>query len=140
FDADKQGFLRSQTSLIQVSGRAARNINGLVIMYADTISKDMKDTIRECERRRKIQIEYNKIHGITPSTIKKAIREGIEGLAEEAESVVLGVVGQKKEEYTIFHYISELEREMEAAARNLQFERAALIRDQIKELKEKLGR
>jgi excinuclease ABC subunit B len=136
FDADKQGFLRSQTSLIQTAGRAARNIDGLVIMYADTISEAMKATIYECDRRRRIQIAFNKEHNITPSTIKKMIREGIEDLAyEKAEETVLGVVGQKKEEYTLSNLISELEGEMEAAARNLQFEKAARIRDKIQELK-----
>lgn len=137
FDADKQGFLRSQTSLIQTAGRAARNIDGLVIMYADTISEAMKATIYECDRRRKIQIAFNKEHNITPSTIKKMIREGIEDLAyEKAEETVLGVVGQEREEYTLSNLISELEGEMEAAARNLQFEKAARIRDKIQELKE----
>ncbi len=135
-DADKQGFLRSQTSLIQVSGRAARNVNGLVIMYADSISAAMKATISECERRRKIQLAYNEEHNITPQTIKKAIREGIEGSAEEdAQKVVLSTVGQSEEEYTFSNLIARLEKEMELAARNLQFERAALIRDKIKEIR-----
>ncbi|MBF0385660.1 MAG: excinuclease ABC subunit UvrB [Candidatus Omnitrophica bacterium] len=136
FDADKQGFLRSQTSLIQVSGRAARNIDGLVIMYADTISRAMADTMSECERRRKIQLEYNRRHNITPRTIMKAINEGIADLAEEADELVIEVVGQRKEEYTISNYIAQLQKEMEAAARNLQFEKAATIRDKIKEIKE----
>ena len=137
-DADKQGFLRSQTSLIQVSGRAARNVNGVVIMYADSVSAAMKATISECERRRKIQIAFNKDHNITPQTIKKSIREGIEELAQEAQEVVLSMVGQSEEEYTFSNVISRLEREMELAARNLQFERAALIRDKIKEIKSSL--
>ncbi|HQP10486.1 MAG TPA: helicase-related protein, partial [Candidatus Omnitrophota bacterium] len=135
-DADKQGFLRSQTSLIQVSGRAARNINGLVIMYADHISPAMKATIGECDRRRKIQLEFNKKHNITPQTIKKAIREGIEGLAEEeAREVVLSSVGQNEEEFAVSNLIARLEKEMELAARNLHFERAAAIRDKIKDIK-----
>ncbi|MDP8211862.1 MAG: excinuclease ABC subunit UvrB [Candidatus Zapsychrus exili] len=137
FDADKQGFLRSQTSLIQTAGRAARNIDGLVIMYADSISKAMAGTIGECDRRREIQIEYNKTHNITPQTIKKAVSaEGIAELAEEkAGEVILGAIGKTEEEYTLANFISELEGQMEAAARNLQFERAAKIRDKIKELK-----
>ncbi len=136
FDADKEGFLRSQTSLIQVSGRAARNIDGLVIMYADTISQAMKATIGECDRRREIQTKFNKDHNITPQTIKKAIRNGIEELAEEeAEELVLSSVGQDKEEFELASFISRLENDMEQAARNLQFEKAALIRDKIKELK-----
>ncbi|MBN1869674.1 MAG: UvrB/UvrC motif-containing protein, partial [Candidatus Omnitrophica bacterium] len=135
-DADKQGFLRSQTSLIQVSGRAARNIHGLVIMYADKVSAAMKATIRECERRRKIQIAFNKEHNITPQTIEKAIRDGIEEQDEEKiQDVVLSTVGQSEEEYTFSNVVTRLEREMELAARNLQFERAAMIRDKIKEIK-----
>jgi len=137
FDADKEGFLRSQVSLIQISGRAARNVNGLVIMYADRISTAMKSTIDECDRRRKIQLEFNKKHNITARTIKKAIHEGIEQLAEEkAQDLMLDVVGQGEEEYAFTHLVSELEREMELAARNLQFERAAAMRDKIKALKE----
>lgn len=135
FDADKQGFLRSQTSLIQTAGRAARNVNGRVIMYADSISSAMRLTIDECDRRRKIQIAFNEKHGITPTTIKRAIKDGIEGLSEEAQELVLDVVGQSREEYTLTHYISELEREMESSARNLQFEKAAKIRDKIEEIK-----
>ncbi len=135
FDADKEGFLRSQTSLIQVAGRAARNINGLVIMYADTMSAAMKATIHECDRRRRVQTAFNKKHKITPQTIRKAIHQGIEEFAEEqGQEVVMGVAGQNKEEYTLSNYISQLEREMELAARNLQFEKAALIRDKIKEI------
>lgn len=135
FDADKEGFLRSQTSLIQVSGRAARNINGLVIMYADTVSAAMKAAIDECERRRKIQMAFNAKHHITPRTIQKEIHKGIEELAqEEAQELVIGAVGQSAEEHAFFSFIAQLEREMELAARNLQFEKAALIRDKIKEL------
>jgi excinuclease ABC subunit B len=136
FDADKEGFLRSQTSLIQTSGRAARNINGKVIMYADRISKAMRATIDECERRRKIQLAFNKTHNITPQTIKKAIKKGIEELAyDEAQDLVCEVVGQDKEEYGLSNFISELEREMELAARNLEFEKAARIRDRIVDIK-----
>lgn len=136
FDADKQGFLRSQTSLIQVSGRAARNINGEVIMYADTVSEAMRAAIGECERRRKIQLEFNKQHNITPRTIEKAIKSGIEELAEEkAETLMLDAVGQDAEAFALNNTIADLERQMELAARNLQFERAAVIRDKIKEIK-----
>jgi excinuclease ABC subunit B len=136
FDADKQGFLRSQTSLIQVSGRAARNVNGEVIMYADRISSAMKEAIDECERRRKIQIEFNEKHNITPATIKKAVREGIESLREdEAEHIVWDAAGQDEEEFALLSTISNLEMKMELAARNLEFEKAAVIRDKINELK-----
>jgi len=130
-DADKEGFLRSATSLIQVSGRAARNINGTVIMYADTITGSMKKAIGEANRRRKIQLEFNKKNNITPKTIQKAIKEGIEDLAE-AEELVVNLTGQAKDEYELNKYISDLEYEMELAARNLQFEKAAEIRDKIK--------
>jgi len=133
-DADKEGFLRSATSLIQVAGRAARNINGTVIMYADTMTNSMKKAISESNRRRIIQLEFNKANNITPRSIKKAIKEGIEDL-QESEGFVEGLTGQDKEEYELNKYISELEYEMELAARNLQFEKAAGIRDKIKELR-----
>jgi excinuclease ABC subunit B len=139
-DADKEGFLRSQTSLIQTAGRAARNIHGRVIMYADTISLAMRTTISECDRRRKIQIEFNEKHNITPQTIQKAIREGIEEWAQEkGDEIVLDAVGENAEEYAVTSHITHLEREMELAARNLQFERAAVIRDKIQEFKENLS-
>ncbi|MCX5712593.1 MAG: excinuclease ABC subunit UvrB [Candidatus Omnitrophica bacterium] len=133
-DADKEGFLRSATSLIQVSGRAARNINGTVIMYADTITGSMKKAIAESTRRRKLQLEFNTKNNITPRSIEKSIKQGIEDL-EQVEEFVEGLTGLKKEEYELNTYISELEYEMELAARNLQFEKAAVLRDKIKELK-----
>lgn len=133
-DADKEGFLRSQTSLIQVSGRAARHINGIVIMYADTISTAMRVAISECERRRTIQLAYNKEHGITPRSIQKAIRVGIEQLSK-AEDFVREAVGEDEERLALTSLISDLEGEMELAARNLLFEKAAILRDRIKELK-----
>lgn len=133
-DADKEGFLRSQTSLIQVSGRAARHLNGRVIMYADTVSAAMKAAINECERRRAIQLAYNKEHSITPRSVEKAIRQGIEQLAK-ADELVLEAVGENEERLALTSLISDLEREMELAARNLLFEKAAALRDKIKELK-----
>ena len=133
-DADKEGFLRSTTSLIQVGGRAARNINGTVIMYADTLTGSMKKAIAESNRRRKIQLEFNRENKITPRSIQKAIREGIEDL-EVAEKFVQDLTGQDKDEYELNKYIAQLQYEMELAARNLQFEKAAKIRDKIKELK-----
>jgi len=137
-DADKEGFLRSATSLIQVSGRAARNINGTVIMYADTVTGSMKKAISESTRRRKIQLEFNAKNKITPRSIKKAIKDGIEDLVD-AEIFVQGLTGEAKDEYELNKYVSELEYEMELAARNLQFEKAAQIRDKIKELKDAIG-
>ena len=136
FDADKQGFLRSQTSLIQTAGRAARNVNGIVIMYADTISAAMRFTIAESDRRRKIQIEFNEKNGITPTTIQRAINLGIEEFAQ-AEDLARSITGQSQEEYEFTNYIDELERQMDLAARNLEFEKAAKIRDKIQELREK---
>lgn len=133
-DADKEGFLRSATSLIQVSGRAARNINGRVIMYADAMTRSMDKAISESSRRRKIQLEFNAEHKITPRSIQKAIRQGIE-IFQEAEKLSQDLVDLPKEEYELRAYISELEYEMELASRNLQFEEAARIRDKIKELK-----
>jgi excinuclease ABC subunit B len=133
-DADKEGFLRSATSLIQVAGRAARNINGTVIMYADTITGSMKKAIAESNRRRKIQLEFNQKNNITPRSIQKEIRQGIEDLAE-AEEFVQDLTGQERDEYELNKYISKLQYEMELAARNLQFEKAAQLRDKIKEFK-----
>ncbi|HTY45448.1 MAG TPA: excinuclease ABC subunit UvrB [Patescibacteria group bacterium] len=133
-DADKEGFLRSTTSLIQVAGRAARNINGAVIMYADTVTGSMQQAISESSRRRKIQLEFNKKNSITPRSIQKAIKEGIEDL-QEAQEYVWELTGQEKDEFEMKQYIAELEYEMELAARNLHFEKAAQIRDEIKKLK-----
>lgn len=131
-DADKEGFLRSATSLIQVAGRAARNLNGRVIMYADTVTGSMEKAISESRRRRKIQLEFNAKYKITPRGIQKAIREGIETL-QEAEELTQDLLGLPKDELELRSYISELEYEMELAARNLQFEEAARIRDKLNE-------
>jgi len=136
-DADKEGFLRSETSLIQVAGRAARHLNGRVIMYADNITRSMKGAIEESNRRRKIQTEFNVRFKITPRSIEKAVREGIES-HKKARAVIAGVVEETDEEYDVTMLASELQRDMELAARNLQFERAAVLRDQIKELRERL--
>jgi len=132
-DADKEGFLRSQTSLIQVAGRAARNIDGRVIMYADTITNSMKNAIEETNRRRKKQLEFNKENRITPKSIQKAIKDGIE-VVKKAKDVTLDVAGQSEDEYEVDTLIAELQSEMELCARNLQFERAAELRDRIKQL------
>ncbi|MFC1593781.1 excinuclease ABC subunit UvrB [Candidatus Omnitrophota bacterium] len=134
-DADKEGFLRSATSLIQVAGRAARNINGTVIMYADRITKSMEKMITESLRRREVQLEFNTHNNITPQSIKKAIRDGIEQL-EESEALVRSVTGQQDEQFELNEIIAQLEYEMEVAARNLLFEKAATLRDKIKGLKE----
>lgn len=135
-DADKEGFLRSGTSLIQVAGRAARHINGQVLMYADTLTKSMKRAIDETLRRREIQIEFNKKNKITPRSIEKAVKDGIESY-KKAREVIENVVEENDDQYDVTSLIGELQHDMEVAARNLQFERAAILRDQIKELKEK---
>lgn len=138
-DADKEGFLRSQTSLIQVAGRAARHLNGRVIMYADTVTGSMKRAISECVRRRKIQTEFNAANNITPRSIEKAVKEGIESY-KKAREVIASVVEETDDQYDLTALIGELQHDMEVAARNLQFEKAAILRDQIKELREKLGK
>jgi excinuclease ABC subunit B len=132
-DADKEGFLRSSTSIIQMGGRAARNVNGTIIMYADIITGSMKKAISESRRRRKLQAEFNRKNSITPRSIHKAIRDGIE-MMQEAEEFVSGLTGEPLEQYQLHKYISELEYEMELAARNLLFEKAAGLRDRIKEI------
>lgn len=134
-DADKQGFLRSTRSLIQTIGRAARNENGKVIMYADTISPSMKDAITETKRRRNIQEDYNKEHGITPHTIMKAIPESVTIHRKEEENIVKDTDETKLTKQEKEMLIAELEEEMKAYARDLNFEMAAQIRDTIMELK-----
>ncbi|MDD7347531.1 MAG: excinuclease ABC subunit UvrB [Clostridiales bacterium] len=138
-DADKEGFLRTETSLIQTIGRAARNVNGRVIMYGDSVSKAMKTAIDETNRRRGIQDEYNKANGITPRGIEKAVRKVIE--ATKAAEEPSKYKGKKPDELTkkeLIEYVKELETEMRAAADDLQFERAAVLRDQILEYRAKL--
>lgn len=138
-DADKQGFLRTETSLIQTIGRAARHAEGRVIMYADGISPAMKVSIEETERRRKIQDDYNKAHGITPQTIKKSVRAVIEATkAAEDEAQYQGKSPLELTKKELADFIKKLEKEMKQAAADLQFERAATLRDQIFEYKVKL--
>jgi excinuclease ABC subunit B len=138
-DADKEGYLRSETALIQTMGRAARHIEGHVIMYADAVTGSMQRAIDEVERRRRIQEEYNRENGITPQGIKKAIRDITER--------VKAAVAEEKTEYTaaipltreeIAQLIGELEKQMKAAARNLEFEKAAMLRDKVIELRREM--
>jgi len=136
-DADKEGFLRSETSLIQTIGRAARNENAEVILYADRVTASMERAIRETRRRRRIQEEFNRRHGIVPKSIQRAIRPGIEQLAR-AQEIVASVAGEDKKHFDLREQIEELEREMYEAARALEFERAAALRDKIMELKAQL--
>ena len=135
-DADKEGFLRSETSMIQTIGRAARNAESKVVMYADTITGSMDRAIKETERRRKIQMDYNKEHGIVPKTIKKDVRDVIGNImvAEEAEAYEVDSTGLSEKEKA--KLIKEYTAEMKDAAKNLQFERAAELRDMIKKLEE----
>ena len=132
-DADKEGFLRSETSLIQTIGRAARNADGLVILYADTVTPSMKAAITETERRREIQDAYNKAHGIVPRTIRKSVREMVEisHTAEEASRLSKQKLTDAQRQETI----ARLEKEMKQASRMLEFEIAAALRDQIIELR-----
>jgi len=133
-DADKEGFLRSATSLIQVAGRCARNLNSEVIMYADTITKSMKKAIAESQRRRKIQEEYNRKHNITPKSIESAIKDGIEVYLKE-ETKLEERLDLDKKEFSLRQAAAQLEKEMYIAAKNMHFEKAAQLRDKINDLK-----
>ncbi|MDU6175330.1 MAG: excinuclease ABC subunit UvrB [Clostridium perfringens] len=137
-DADKEGFLRSETSLIQTIGRAARNSESKVIMYADNITKSMDKSIKETERRRVIQMEYNEEHNITPTTVIKGVRDIIEAtkVSDEKENYESEVKKAAKKDIPVEKLIEQYEEEMKEAAKNLQFERAAELRDIIKDLKE----
>lgn len=136
-DADKEGFLRAERSLIQTIGRAARNANGRVIMYGDKRTDSMDRAIRETERRRAIQIEFNEKHGITPQTVQKRVRDVIEAtkVAEQKSDYLAGVKSEKMSKKDRASLIERLEAEMKEAAKSLQFERAAELRDAILELK-----
>jgi len=136
-DADKEGYLRSEGSLIQTMGRAARHIDGHVIMYADTITKSMTAAIKETQRRRQIQEAYNREHGITPQGIRKAIRDITERVQAVAETRPAYVAAPASKE-VVARLIKELESQMKTAARNLEFEKAALLRDRIIDLRKDL--
>lgn len=137
-DADKEGFLRSATSLIQTIGRSARNVNAEVILYADTVTESMQKALDETSRRREIQLQYNAEHGITPETIKKAIKRGIEDeiSARKIEREAVGAASEVQ--YINQAFLNELEKEMLEAAENLEFERAANLRDRIADLQKQL--
>lgn len=142
-DADKEGFLRSETSLIQTIGRAARNVDGKVIMYADKITSAMRKAIDETNRRRRIQIEYNQKHGIVPQTIRKGIRQIIEATVAVAEEEIKYNDAEKEliknmSRQEIEEYIKELEQQMKRFAIELEFEKAAKVRDKMFELKKLL--
>jgi len=135
-DADKEGFLRSDTALIQTTGRAARHVNGTVIMYADRVTDSMRRAIDETERRRKIQMKYNQEHGIVPASIVKEVRDLTDRVRVEADiGEELGVPPTQLPPREMARLIRELERQMKAAADGLEFEKAAVLRDQILELR-----
>lgn len=139
-DADKEGFLRSETSLIQTIGRSARNVNAKVLLYADTVTDSMQRAIEETNRRRGIQEKYNEEHDITHETIQKSIRAGIEAEAA-AHRQANQAAGQSEDaEIITREYINELETEMMAAAEALEFEKAAAIRDRIVQLSDSVGK
>jgi excinuclease ABC subunit B len=138
-DADKEGFLRSETSLMQTIGRAARNVNAKVLLYGDKVTDSMQRAIEETARRRALQQAYNVEHGITPATVRKAIRAGIEHAAA-AHAEANAAVGRKDEaQYITEEYLNELEAEMLAAADALEFERAAALRDRIDQMRNHVG-
>jgi excinuclease ABC subunit B len=138
-DADKEGFLRSETSLIQTIGRAARNANSKVILYADTVTLAMQTAIDETLRRRKKQEAYNKIHGITPETVKKKVTASIQQAAENRKRARSIVRQDPQGEKVTEAYLKTLEEEMLAAAENLEFERAAALRDKILRMRDRIG-
>ena len=137
-DADKEGYLRSGTSLIQTAGRAARNVNGEVIMYADRVTDSMAATIRETERRRELQAAYNDQHGITPETIRSSIRELLQTVYER-DYYTVEVEAPVEERFEsaaeLQKRVAELDARMKEAARRLDFEQSAELRDRIKGLR-----
>lgn len=135
-DADKEGFLRSETSLIQTIGRTARNVNAEVILYADEITNSMKRAMDETNRRRELQLAYNKKHNITPKTIQKEIKKGINDEIS-SHKLVYETVAESEEEYITQEFVNELEEEMLRAAEALEFERAAELRDKIQRIRSK---
>jgi excinuclease ABC subunit B len=134
-DADKEGFLRSQTSLVQTIGRTARNVNAMVFLYADRVTDSMQKAIDETNRRRTMQLAYNQEHGITPETIRKEIRHSLMEQIK-AEHVARDAIRLDETEYDKVEMAAQIEREMFEAAEALDFERAAGLRDQLRELKE----
>jgi excinuclease ABC subunit B len=137
-DADKEGFLRSQTSLIQTAGRAARHVNGEVVLFADVVTQSMEALMSISEYRRAKQMDYNEKHGITPQTVRRAVQESLHTIlrGREIESSVIREAGG---DFNLTELLRELEEEMQQASANLEFERAALLRDQIMEVKSGAG-
>jgi excinuclease ABC subunit B len=140
-DADKEGFLRSETSLIQTIGRAARNVLGRVILYADTMTGSLERAISETNRRREVQLAYNKKHGITPATVRKEIRDIAESIRSEHDKTVDSMLAIDSRLYREdpAAFLKQKRAEMEEAVEQLDFETAAIIRDEIYELEGKKG-
>ena len=137
-DADKEGFLRSQTSLIQTAGRAARHANGEVVLFADTITQSMEALMSISDYRRAKQMDYNEKHGITPQTVRRAVQESLHTILRGRE-IAASVIREAGGDFNITELLRELEEEMQEASANLEFERAALLRDQIMEVKSGAG-
>jgi excinuclease ABC subunit B len=137
-DADKEGFLRSQTSLIQTAGRAARHINGEVVLFADQVTQSMEALMSISEYRRTKQMEYNEKHGITPQTVRRAVQESLHTILRGRE-IAASVIQEAGGDFNVTELLRELEDEMQRASANLEFERAALLRDQIMEVKKGAG-
>jgi excinuclease ABC subunit B len=137
-DADKEGFLRSQTSLIQTAGRAARHVNGEVVLFADQVTQSMEGLISISEYRRAKQMEYNEKHGITPQTVRRAVQESLHTILRGRE-IAASVIQEAGGDFNVTELLRELEEEMQEASANLEFERAALLRDQIMEVKSGAG-
>jgi excinuclease ABC subunit B len=137
-DADKEGFLRSQTSLIQTAGRAARHVNGEVVLFADIVTQSMEALIAISEYRRAKQMEYNEKHGITPQTVRRAVQESLHTILRGRE-IEASVIREAGDDFNVTELLRELEEEMQQASANLEFERAALLRDQIMEVKSSAG-
>src|SRR6266704_3514977 len=137
-DADKEGFLRSQTSLIQTAGRAARHVNGEVVLFADQVTQSMEALISISEYRRAKQMEYNEKHGITPQTVRRAVQESLHTILRGRE-IAASVIQEAGGDFNVTELLRELEDEMQRASANLEFERAALLRDQIMEVKSGAG-
>jgi len=137
-DADKEGFLRSQTSLIQTAGRAARHVNGEVVLFADQVTRSMEALMSISEYRRVKQTEYNEAHGITPQTVRRAVQESLHTILRGRE-IAASVIQEAGGDFNVTELLRELEDEMQRASANLEFERAALLRDQIMEVKSGVG-
>ncbi|MEM7476227.1 MAG: excinuclease ABC subunit UvrB [Planctomycetota bacterium] len=138
-DADKEGFLRSETSLIQTIGRAARNVNSKVVLYADKITDSMRAAMDETQRRRKLQQDFNEEHNITPESVVRSIKAGIEAAAQAHQKARNTIQGRANEQVVTQEYLDRLETEMLSAAEDMEFERAASLRDKLMAMREKLG-